>query len=62
MASDADGGMILQLTALPYIGNEDARRFLLGSWRAGRLAHAYLFVGPRQGRSPDAGALARPAL
>ena len=48
MASDADGGMSLQPAALPYIGNEAARRFLLGSWRAGRLAHAYLFVGPRQ--------------
>ena len=48
MASDADGGMSLQPAALPYIGNAAARRFLLGSWRAGRLAHAYLFVGPRQ--------------
>ena len=47
MASDADGGMSLQPAALPYVGNEAARRFLLGTWRAGRLAHAYLFVGPR---------------
>ncbi len=48
MASDADGGMSLRPASLPYIGNEAARRFLLGSWQAGRLAHAYLFVGPRQ--------------
>ncbi len=48
MASDADGGMSSQRAALPYIGNEAARRFLLGTWQAGRLAHAYLFVGPRQ--------------
>ena len=47
MASDADGGMSLQPAALPYVGNAAARRFLLGTWRAGRLAHAYLFVGPR---------------
>ncbi len=48
MNSDADGGMRLRPASLPYVGNEAARRFLLGSWRAGRLAHAYLFVGPRQ--------------
>ena len=40
--------MSLRPAVLPYIGNAAARRFLLGSWRAGRLAHAYLFVGPRQ--------------
>ena len=39
--------MSVQPAAPPYIGNEAARRFLLGSWQAGRLAHAYLFVGPR---------------
>ena len=39
--------MSVQPAAPPYVGNEAARRFLLGSWQAGRLAHAYLFVGPR---------------
>ena len=39
--------MSVQPAAPPYVGNEAARRFLIGSWQAGRLAHAYLFVGPR---------------
>ena len=39
--------MSVQPAAPPYVGNEAARRFLLGSWQVGRLAHAYLFVGPR---------------
>ncbi|MAG37254.1 MAG: DNA polymerase III subunit delta' [Dehalococcoidia bacterium] len=45
---------------LPYVGNEAARRFLLRTWQASRLAHAYLFVGPvRVGRRTLALWLAR---